>query len=48
MKNDELLIAYKVVNEMMTENKRSSYHNAYITVINCLANKICSNLLNNE
>ncbi len=44
MDNKELMIAYKVICEMMKENKRASYNNSFVTVKNCLANKICEKL----
>ena len=48
MTNKELMIAYKVISEMMKENKRASYNNSFVTVKNCLANKICEQLENDR
>jgi len=44
MTNKELMIAYKVISKMMKENTRASYNNSFVTVKNCLANKICEQL----
>ena len=44
METKELIQAYKVIKWAATQNTRASYNQAFVTVQNWLANKICDEL----
>lgn len=48
MNKKDLLIAYKVVSELMNQNKRASYNNSFMVVKNCLANLVCESDIEEE
>jgi len=44
MNTKDLLAAYNVIKWAIGQNKRESYNQAFVTVQNWLANKICDQL----
>jgi hypothetical protein len=44
METKDLLAAYNVIQWAMTQNKRASHNQAFVVVMNWLANRICEQL----